>query len=184
MKMSLSLSYLFKPHVLSLNDGTIITGFNDGTIVPDRYQLAIWNGRQNPFHSSNRCQMSLSIVLLMVFLGIFLWTVMQVDVPQKALKLTRTGIGPFGDLKVAGKRYPPALQSGNKYTLAAVPDDPSDRSSTAVPDTGGGCRQFGHLGSRLRNCADRGDGKCHVRRCDFKQRRRQRQHTDRHRDSI
>ena len=133
LNMSLSLSYLSKPHALSLNDGSSITGFNDGTIVPDRYQLPIWNGSENPFHSGNLSQIANDSSAA----GISWHSSIDsyaVNIPQKAFELTRAGIGPFGDLKVAGKRYPPALQSANKYTLAAVPDDPSDRSSTAVPE--------------------------------------------------
>ena len=132
LNMSLSLSYLSKPHALSLNDGSSITAFNDGTIIPDRYQLPIWNGSENPFHSGNLSQIANDSSAA----GISWHSSIDsyaVNIPQKALELTRAGIGPFGDLKVAGKRYPPALQSANKYTLAAVPDDPSDRSSTAVP---------------------------------------------------
>ena len=100
--MALSLSYLFKPHALSLTDGTI---------VRDRLRAPVWNGSDNPlFHSSDIASNADSSTS-----GYF------VNVPQKALALTRATIGQFGDLKVAGKRYPPALtDTANTYTLAAL----------------------------------------------------------------
>ena len=112
LNLSLSLSYLFKHHILELNDGTLYQG---------SFLSPLWEG-SNPFYSAR-------------IPGSFDESVRSyhMDIPQQALQLTREGIGPFGDLKVAGKRYPPALLGGSSYTLAAVPNDPNNRSRKAVP---------------------------------------------------